>query len=208
MKKNEISLCLVDDELIILESFAEHLKSDYAIQTFESAKAALKELEAGYRPHVIITDLRMPEMDGFEFIKELRNRRIESSVLVISGHADKSDVIKAANFGISGFIEKPFSMRQLREVIYSVAKLPPTPTISLDLLRALRDLVQGLESMSDSSDDAKALAENYLAKISDALYDSPLQKKHFLAIVQEQKLLGEKISIAKKMIRTKISPES
>ena len=65
---------IIDDETDISETYAALLESEGAVTTacFGSAKAALAEIQKGNHPDVFITDIKMPEMSGLEFITELR----------------------------------------------------------------------------------------------------------------------------------------
>jgi CheY-like chemotaxis protein len=68
-------LLLVDDDEPILRAMARGLRDDYEVKTCGSAAEALREIEAGYTPDAILSDIRMPEMDGIAFREELRKKR-------------------------------------------------------------------------------------------------------------------------------------
>jgi len=72
-----LKLLLVDDEEAILRVMERGLKKEYEVKTFVSAIDALKEIEGGYQPDVILSDVRMPAMDGVSFREKLRQTRPE-----------------------------------------------------------------------------------------------------------------------------------
>lgn len=204
MASKKATVCLIDDESDIIESFSACLALDYEVRTFTSAKVALGEFDRGLQPEVIITDLRMPEMDGLSFLAELRKRNSTSSLLVISGHAGKSDVIQAANFGISGFIEKPFTMRELREALIPFASRPNQAAVFSEILKETNNLVRDLEDLNESHFERAVMAENYIVKMTDSLYSSAKEKLEFLQFLREQRSIERKNQATKKNIQEKI----
>lgn len=99
---------IVDDDPAMRESLAFLLESDeLRSRTYDSARALLarsKELEPG----CIITDIRMPEMNGLELIAELKRAGVPHPVIVLTGHADVSLAVQAMKAGVLDFLEKPF----------------------------------------------------------------------------------------------------
>ena len=82
--------------------------SGFATRTYESAVQFLEGV--GAMAHgCIITDVRMPEMNGMELVARLKALGVPDPVIVITGHADVPMAIQALHAGVSDFIEKPFS---------------------------------------------------------------------------------------------------
>lgn len=78
-------------------------------------------------PDLIITDIMMPQMDGFKLLKELKNSPLTSSIpiLVISGHGQMADSFEA--MGVNGFLAKPFSTKQLLMKVEEILRSPEEP---------------------------------------------------------------------------------
>lgn len=110
MKRTHNILFLDDDEEIteIMKDVFEDI--GHSMITFNVGQEALKYLEE-HDVRVIMTDLKMPQMDGFEFfqnIKETRNSKVP--VILLSGHIEKTMISKALALGFNKIIEKPFEM--------------------------------------------------------------------------------------------------
>lgn len=100
---------VIDDDPSVRESL-EFLLDCSGIQarTHESAAAFLDDaLPLG--PGCIITDVRMPQINGMDLLGRLRAMNVTTPVIVITGHADVPMAIQALHAGVSDFIEKPFS---------------------------------------------------------------------------------------------------
>lgn len=192
-------ICIIDDEPDLLEAFTSGLKSEFEVHVFSSAGQALEKMSHGLRPEVIVTDLKMPEMDGFTLIQELKLREIHSELVVVSGHANKSDVKQAMALGVRQFLDKPFALSQLQEAIVA-ALLAQMPTPSPDYRnRILLELIFNLEQLAVSHFDRAAMAENFICDTSATLYESNVQRIEFLRMLRNQRDIYNKISLLKKM---------
>ncbi|APT33901.1 transcriptional regulatory protein FixJ [Methylobacterium phyllosphaerae] len=98
---------IVDDDLAVRQSLAFLLGTDgLAVQVHDSATAFLA---AGTdRVGCIVTDVRMPDIDGVELLHRLRQRGRMPPVIVMTGHADVALAVEAMKAGAVDFIEKPF----------------------------------------------------------------------------------------------------
>ncbi|MBU3970969.1 MAG: response regulator [Alphaproteobacteria bacterium] len=105
---NEPVVHVVDDDAGIRDSLAFLLDTaDFISRTYDSAAALLaraERLEAG----CIVTDVRMPDMNGLEMVRRLTAMGVRHPVIVMTGHADVPLAIEAVRAGVKDFIEKPF----------------------------------------------------------------------------------------------------
>jgi two-component system response regulator FixJ len=100
---------VVDDDDGVRDSLSILIESaGFATASFETAAAALDRCRTR-RPDCIVTDVRMPGMDGIEFQEKLAENGIDVPVIVITGHADVPLAVRAMKAGASDFVEKPFS---------------------------------------------------------------------------------------------------
>lgn len=111
-------ILLVDDEQNVLDGFQRQLHRKYQIETATSGEAALKKI-AEYGPFaVIMSDMRMPVMDGITFLMEAQKAAPESVRMMLTGNADQQTAIAAINRGaIFRFLNKPCSPDTLTAAI-------------------------------------------------------------------------------------------
>jgi DNA-binding NtrC family response regulator len=115
MEKKKI--LIVDDEKPMRRLLAWTLQTrDYAIRTAETGFAALRHLEQ-HHCDLLITDYRMPEMDGLELIRLVRTRHPAVPILVVTGDAPFHDLIRN---GATAFLAKPFDAYELLDMVKSI----------------------------------------------------------------------------------------
>ncbi|WP_027169494.1 response regulator FixJ [Mesorhizobium sp. WSM3224] len=110
---------VVDDDVDVRKSLGFLLATaDFAVRLYESATAFLatepKELDG-----CIVSDVRMPGIDGIEFLRQLKGRGLKVPVIVMTGHADVALAVQAMKEGAADFIEKPFDDQVLIDAIRS-----------------------------------------------------------------------------------------
>jgi len=114
---------IIDDEPQIIHSIEQNLNhSIYKIFSFSNAKKALSNLPK-LKPEIILLDLNMPEMDGYDFLKNLKELRIDTPVVIISGENKIDSAVKAMKLGAVDFITKPFDFVKLTETINQYMKI-------------------------------------------------------------------------------------
>lgn len=108
---DSIDVVICDDEEPIRELLVEILEMEFGdsitIRQAESGVEAL-ELISARSPDVVITDLKMPEMDGLEFLQALRSKSIDIPAIMVSGHASREHIVSLIKLGVYDFIDKPF----------------------------------------------------------------------------------------------------
>jgi DNA-binding NtrC family response regulator len=101
---------VVDDEQAVRELLEKTLTlADYDVDTAADGTAALDRLRA-VRYALLITDLKMPGMDGLSVIREARRIRPELPVVIITGCSTEASAIEAVNLGVTGYLIKPFRL--------------------------------------------------------------------------------------------------
>lgn len=105
---NEPVVHVVDDDAGIRDSLAFLLDTANLVsRTYESAAALLAHADR-LEPGCIVTDVRMPDMNGLEMVRRLTAMGVRHPVIVMTGHADVPLAIEAVRAGVKDFIEKPF----------------------------------------------------------------------------------------------------
>ncbi|MBL6975652.1 MAG: response regulator, partial [Deltaproteobacteria bacterium] len=110
---DEPRILVIDDEEVVLASLRKiFTRKGYHTDTFLTAREGLERLEQdGY--DLVITDLMMPEMNGIELLKALRDRAMNVPTIMITGYPTISTAVKAMRLGARDYIAKPFTRKEL-----------------------------------------------------------------------------------------------
>jgi signal transduction histidine kinase len=149
------TLLVVDDEPDVVKSVQDLLRLDYRVLGSTSATKAL-ELMHSEEIHVVMTDQRMPEMTGVEFLSRVRGEYPETIRLLFTGYADIRAVIDAINQGnVYRYITKPWDPEELqsliREAVERYELLVERKNLVAMLQRQNRELEQANAELSRSS---------------------------------------------------------
>lgn len=110
-------VCVIDDDEAVRDSIGFLLKTaDIAARTYDSAVSFLAALpmdDVG----CIVTDVRMPELNGIELLRQLKRLNVSVPVVVITGHGDVPMAVEAMKIGASDFLEKPFDDTALLDAV-------------------------------------------------------------------------------------------
>lgn len=115
MKKK---ILVIDDELTMTTLLEFFLGNKYEVVSVSSGKEALTWLDQNL-PDLIISDIQMEGMDGFEFLKQFRLRGYtkHTPVVMLSGKAESKERVKCYQLGAQDYLTKPFNPEELEEVV-------------------------------------------------------------------------------------------
>ena len=115
--KKKKTILLVDDDCRELTILAECLRdTGYRIVMEQDARSALSEAKKGV--DVIVTDHRIPEMDGMKFVEALRRTNSEIPVIMLTAHAGVDTYFKALSLGVFEYVNKPVGQEELKRIIH------------------------------------------------------------------------------------------
>lgn len=138
MVTEELRILVVDDERISRVTTVGQLReAGYIAEAVENAFQALERLEQD-RWDVVITDLRMPGMDGLEFFKQTKRDLSDLDVILITAYGTVETVVEAFQEGVVDFLTKPFSFQELDVRLKKLEQQRATRK-ELDFLRATLD---------------------------------------------------------------------
>lgn len=118
------TILIVDDDSFLLDMYSlKFSKSNFSVSNASSPTIALDKLRNGLSPDIILLDIMMPEMDGFELLEKIRTENLspKSVVIFLSNRGQPSDVSQAKALGAVGYIVKASSTPS--EVIEKVVEL-------------------------------------------------------------------------------------
>ncbi|MDX1737184.1 MAG: sigma-54 dependent transcriptional regulator [Alphaproteobacteria bacterium] len=113
----DYSVILVDDEEDVREAITQSLNLEgLEVKAFARADRALEYLTAGFEG-VVVSDIRMPNMDGMSFLKQVTEIDTDIPVVLITGHGDVALAVEAMRSGAYDFVEKPFSQSRFVDAV-------------------------------------------------------------------------------------------
>jgi len=107
--KRKFTVFLVDDDEFLLDMYAMKFKSaGFVVDVAYSGEEALSRLKKGLSPDIILLDILMPKLSGFELLEVLKNEKIalKSKILVLSNMGQQEDIEKGERLGAAGYIVK------------------------------------------------------------------------------------------------------
>ena len=157
-----MKIAIVDDEKDMRQSISQWLAlSGYDTEAFASAEDALKAISPEY-PGIVITDIRMPGMDGMQFLKKLMGQDSTLPVIMITGHGDVPMAVEAMRVGAYDFLEKPFNPDRMNEL---AKKATNARRLTLDNRALRRELSDGgslMKKLIGTSPTMERLKEDIL----------------------------------------------
>ncbi len=141
----EGSILIVDDDSIVIRSCEAVLKPEgYDVKGTTSAKDAMEILKST-KTDIVITDLRMPEIDGVELIRWIKDEKLNPGIVVITGYPSQETLKDTLELGIIDYLPKPFSPHVLIEVVtkaisFMKAKPIPAPQEEVDINKQIENL--------------------------------------------------------------------
>lgn len=114
-----MKILVVDDEPMLLEILSEFLEEQgYDVEQAESAEEALKFfLNAPESYDLVLTDIKMPVMSGFDLLRQIRSENYDTPVIMMSGHVEGEIDKKAEEMGVSACLLKPFDFSKLFSIL-------------------------------------------------------------------------------------------
>ncbi len=120
MAGNKIDILVVDDEEMMRELLVDVLAMEgYTVETAEDGKAALERLKIS-TPRLVISDIKMPRMNGFELLKAVKESFPKTRIIMMTGYSDDFTVKDALRLNADEYIIKPFNTRDISEVVRAV----------------------------------------------------------------------------------------
>ena len=159
---NATKIAIVDDEKDMRQSISQWLAlSGYDTETFASAEDALAGIGADY-PGIVISDIKMPGMDGMQFLKKLMSTDSALPVIMITGHGDVPMAVEAMRIGAFDFLEKPFNPDRMSELAKKAANARRLTLDNRALRRELSDGGQLMKKLIGASPVMQRLKEDIL----------------------------------------------
>ena len=173
-------ILVVDDDKNIRRTVSMALESlDYYVHTAFDGKDAMVQL-TGDKYDLIITDLKMPGMDGIKLLQEAIAQYPKIKIVLISAHGTVDNAVEAMKLGALDFLQKPFTPKELRNLVYNVLETEPAENKS-----EYKSSLKSAKNFARKRDFDRAIAEAKKAVGSD-----PSKPEAFNLLGQLQETLG------------------
>jgi DNA-binding NtrC family response regulator len=157
-----MKIAIVDDEQDMRQSISQWLTlSGYETETFASAEEALKSIGPDW-PGIVVSDIKMPGMDGMAFLKRLMNMDSALPVIMITGHGDVPMAVEAMQMGAYDFMEKPFNPDRMTDLAKRATQARRLTLDNRTLRRELSDGTVLIRKLVGSSPVMERLREDIL----------------------------------------------
>ncbi len=157
-------ILLVDDEEVFLEQLTDALEQsslDLQIDTACDGLDALEKIEAVHHD-IVITDIKMPRMDGYALLKEIHNRYPTTYVVVVTAFGSISGAVEAMKYGAYDFLEKPFNMDTLEISLTKMLRQHEILKENIELKGQIQQHTEGLDQLVGSHPKMQRLYEQIL----------------------------------------------
>jgi CheY-like chemotaxis protein len=107
--ENAKKIMIIDDDRFLLDMYSvKFSEKGYLVEACEGAEAALAKIEGGYAPDICLTDIVMPNMDGFTLLEEINKRGLLKGVakIILSNLGQKEDIERGRSLNVDGYIIK------------------------------------------------------------------------------------------------------
>jgi len=157
-------ILLVDDEEVFLEQLKDALEQsslDLQVDTASDGLEALEKINAE-RHDIVITDLKMPRMDGHQLLKEIHTLYPSTYVVVITAFGSISSAVEAMKYGAYDFLEKPFNMDTLEISLTKILRQHEILKENIELRGQIQQHAEGLDQLVGSHPRMQKLYEQIL----------------------------------------------
>ena len=186
----KLNVLFVDDDPLILQGLKRMLrpmKNDWSMTFVESGTKALQSLEAGLF-HVVVSDMRMPGMNGAQLLAEIQKRHPDTVRLILSGHADKDLILQCIGTAHQ-FLLKPCDpetirnaiarastfdtstkSQQIRKLVSGMSKIPSIPSVYSEMVEKVGEENASIEEIGSVIAKDPGISAKLLKLVNSAFF--------------------------------------
>ncbi|MDD3722672.1 MAG: sigma-54 dependent transcriptional regulator [Lutibacter sp.] len=122
-KNTKIKIAVVDDERIVRVTIADDLRDEgFTIKEYANAQSVLIDFKE-FEPDIVITDIKMPQMDGIELLQRIKQLKPETCVIVMTAFGSVNNAVNAMKLGAFDYLTKPFNKDEIFIIIDKINEL-------------------------------------------------------------------------------------
>ncbi len=172
-----IELMIIDDHSMVREGLKQLLELDENLKVISEAAdgiEGLKKLET-VKPDVLLLDINLPNMNGLEMLKVMRERRMDVKVLILTIHNEIDYLMRAVEIGCNGYVLKDSDSNLLKKAIYSIYN--GEDFIQPSLTPALNAGLAGKATMDEKVNELTRREVEVLKLIAEGLFNKEIAAK-------------------------------
>ncbi|MCA1818095.1 MAG: sigma-54 dependent transcriptional regulator [Acidobacteria bacterium] len=201
MDRKDVRILVVDDEPTMADSLKQNLAEEgYTVDTASSGAEAIELFDRGAH-HLVLCDVKLPDMDGMEIVKHIKDAQPATEVIVMTGYGTVERAIEATKAGAFWFLQKPFDFEVLQPLVEKALErrdlMAETETMRRQLStrteyfniigasKAMQTIYETIESVAKSDANVLIVGESGTGKelIANAIhYNSLRAKKPFIKV--------------------------
>ncbi|MGA9997180.1 MAG: sigma-54 dependent transcriptional regulator [Pyrinomonadaceae bacterium] len=201
MSNKDVRILVIDDEPMMSDSLKQNLvEEDYTVDTAANGAEAIELFDRGGH-HLAICDLQLPDMDGLEVLRHIKETRPATEVIVVTGYGTVARAVEATKAGAFYFVEKPFDFEQMQPLVEKALErrelMAETASMRRQLStrseyfniigasKAMQQIYETIESVAKSDANVLIVGESGTGKelIANAIhYNSLRAKKPFIKV--------------------------
>ena len=201
VEHQDVRILIIDDEPMMADSLKQNLMEEgYSVDTAASGAEAIELFDQGGH-HLAICDLQLPDMDGLEVMRHMKDARPTTEVIVVTGYGSVARAVEATKAGAFYFVEKPFDFEEIqplvdkalerRELVAETANMRrqlSTRSEYFNIIgasKAMQTIYETIESVAKSDANVLIVGESGTGKelIANAIhYNSLRSKKPFIKV--------------------------
>ena len=200
---NEITIIIADDHPIVRQGLRQTIEAENGLNIVAEAEDGQAALAAivKFQPQIAVLDIDMPEMDGFEVARAVREKNLATEIIFLTIHRDEIMFNEAIDLGAKGYVLKQSALEEITSCIKTVAKSqyyasPSLTTLLINRQRRVLNLSEEKITIKDLTRSEKRIlkmiADDRTTKeIADELFISPTTvEKHRANICRKLELKG------------------
>ena len=192
--KNKL-VWIIDDESDIVEVLSSIIKLhiDVNISGFSCPIDAIEKLKSGLKPNLFIVDIKMPKLNGLDFIAEIKKMQHNVPVIIISGHAEKNEAIQSLKLGVFKLLNKPISYDIFIHSILQALTLEEITTSNEFLKKENEQLINLFQKFVNKSHERITEVENLILDKTNILQEDKQLLKNFIERIHECNIIDKEI---------------
>src|SRR3989441_3307082 len=201
VENKDVRILIVDDEAMMADSLRQHLAEEgYSVDTAATGAEGIERFDQGGH-HLAICDLQLPDMDGLEVMRHMKDARPTTEVIVVTGYGSVQRAVDATKAGAFYFVEKPFDFEELQLLIQKALEKQELKAWAADMRhqmstrseyfniigasKQMQTIYETIESVAKSDANVLIVGESGTGKelIANAIhYNSLRSKKRFIKV--------------------------